>query len=183
MKDHRASIRYAGALLNLAEKSGQLERIEKEFSETAEVVKRHPEISHLLMNATVSREEKEDFIEKVLPQGFSKLLVNFLKVLIKKRRFQGLALIQEKFHHLYEEKKGIQRVRVLTPIPLTESVQEKLRRALERRIDRKVYLETAHDPQILGGLVLDFEGTQIDGSFRTALLELKQRLLQPHAKT
>ena len=181
MKDYRVGTRYAQALAALTEKENQLDRMEKELAGAVELVKRHPEISHLLMNATISREEKEDFIEKILPKDSSHLLVNFLKVLIKKRRFQDLALIREQFHRLFEEKKGIQRVRVQAPIPLSEILQERLRRVLEKKLNRKVYLEAAHDPEILGGLILDFDGTRMDGSFRTQLAELKQRLLEPYA--
>lgn len=179
MIDPRAGLRYAQALFGLAEKAGELERMEKELLEAKVLVERYPEISHLL-KTTLSREEKEDFVEKVsLPEGFSNLLVNFLKVLVKKRRFQELALIQERFHRLYEQKKGLQRVRVESAVGLDEAVQEKLRRTLEKRLRRTVYLETAVDPEILGGLILDFDGTQIDGSFRTVIHELRQKLLAP----
>jgi F-type H+-transporting ATPase subunit delta len=183
MKAFRIASRYAQALLLLAEEGGQLDRLEKELGETVELVRRHPEISNLIMNSTIAREEKEDFIEKILPAGFSNLLVNFVKVLIKKHRFQDLSDIQDAFHRLYEEKRGLQRVRVQSPIPLSEIVEEKLKRVLVKKTGRKVYLETTVNPDLLGGLVLDLDGTQIDGSFRTALLELKQRLLGIYAET
>lgn len=183
MKEYRASIRYAQALLASAEKGDLLERIEKELAEAAALVGRYPEILHLLMNATISVEEKEDFIGKILPPGFSNLTVNFLKVLIKKRRFQDLPLIQERFHRLYEEKNGIQRVRVHSPIPLDEALRGNLKQALEKKLRKKVYLETAIDPEVLGGLILDFEGTRLDASFRSKLYELRQRLLNPHVET
>ena len=179
MKDYRVGLRYAQALLALAETQGELDRIEKELAEVGELLQRYPEISRLLLNTTLSQEEKEDFLEKVLPEGLSSLVINFLKVLIKKKRFEDFSLIQEKFHHLYEERKGLQKVRVETPIPLNETVLEKLQSVLEKKVARKVYLETIVNPEILGGLVLDFDGTQIDGSFRTALHELKQKLLAP----
>ncbi len=181
MRDYRIASRYARALLALAEESRELDRIEKELADTVGLVHRYPEISNLIMNSTISREEKEDFIGKILPEGFSNLLVNFVKVLIKKRHFQDLFDIQEKFHRLYEEKKGLQRVRVESPVLLSEIVEGKLRAALEKKLGRKVYLETTVNPEILGGLVLDLDGSRIDGSFRTTLLELKQRLLGTYA--
>ncbi len=179
MKDHRLGKRYAAALFGLAEAEGRLEEIMKELGETAELTQKHPEISYLLMNTTIAREEKEDFLEKILPQKTSSLLLNFLKVLIKKRRFQDFSLIREEFHKFYENKKGIQRVRVQTTVSLNEKMQDKLRRALEKKLKKDILLETEVHPEILGGMVLDFEGTQIDGSFRTALHELKQKLLNP----
>jgi F-type H+-transporting ATPase subunit delta len=182
VKDYRAVGRYAGAFFALAEESGELDRLEKELAEATLLVRRHSEISNLIRNSTISREEKEDFIEKILPAGSSALLVNFLKVIIRKKRFENLAEIQDKFHRLYEDKKGLQRVRVSSPVPLGEILEEKLKRVLQKRLGRTVYLETSVNPEILGGFLLDFDGTQIDGSFRTALQELKQRLLIPYAE-
>ena len=183
MKDYRAALRYARALLALAEERSLLDRLEKELSEAAELVSRHPEISHLLANATVSLQEKEGFIEKIFPGGCSPFLLNFLKVLVRKKRFKDLALIRESFHRLFEEKKGLQRVRVESPVPLDAGLEERLAQALGKKLKRKVYLEVALNPEILGGLVLDFDGTRLDGSFRTFLHELKQRLLTPYAET
>lgn len=179
MKDYRIGTRYALALFMLAEEAGETARIEKELKEAGRLVEKHREISNLLMNNTISREEKEDFIEKILSEGTSSLLVNFIKVLVKKRRFQSLSIIQEEFHKLYEEKEGIQQVQVTSAIPLGEIVQEKLRKTLEKKLNKKIYLQTTVNPEILGGLVLDFKGNQIDGSFRSVLQELKQRLIHP----
>lgn len=179
MKDHRIALRYARAFFELAEGEHALETARRGMAEAVELAARHPEISRLLMNTTLRREEKEDFIEKILPFGTSVLLVNFIKVLIRKKRFQDFALIAEKFERLYEEKKGIRRVHVESPIPLNEALRHRLRRALEKRTKHEVILEASVNPEILGGLILDFEGMQIDGSYRTALLELKQTLLAP----
>ena len=129
------------------------------------------------MNTTIAREEKEDFLEKILPEKTSSLLLNFMKVLVKKRRFQDFSLIVDKFDHLYEQKRGIQHVRVEAPILLDPVLQEKLRGALRKKLRKEILLETVTNPEILGGLILDFEGVQIDGSYRTALHELKQKLL------
>lgn len=182
MIEGRVASRYAAALFGLAEAPQQLEALENELAQAKELVRRHSEIPHLLMNATLSPKEKEDFLEKILPEGTSRLLVDFLKVLVKKRRFPLLRLIQEQFHRLYEEKKGLQRVRVSAAICLDEPIQERLRKALEKRLNRKVTLEVTQDPGLLGGLVLDFDGKRIDASFRTRLDELRQRLVEPYAE-
>lgn len=179
MKEYRIALRYAQALFSLAQGRGELEGTEKGLAQALEFIERHPEISRLLGNPTLSQPEKEDFLEKVLPEGNSSLLIHFLKLLVKKKRFQDLPLIQEKFRRLCEEKKGVQRVRVEAPIRLKEALLEKLREVLRKKLNRKVYLETSVNPAILGGWVLDFDGTQIDASFRTALYELKQKLLRP----
>jgi len=163
--------------MGLAEKSEDLDEFQKELAATRRLIEKHPEISCLLVNTTIAREEKEGFLEKVLPEKTSPLILNFIKVLIKKRRFQELGLIVETFKRLYEVRRGLQRVRVEASVALDETVSERLRRALEKKLSRRITLETFVRPELLGGLVLDFEGNQIDASFKTALRELKQKLL------
>ena len=179
MKNHRASLRYARAFFELAEREKKLDEIYKELVEATELVQKHPEISNLLMNTTIAREEKEDFLEKILPEKTSPLVLSFIKVLIKKKRFQDLANIREDFQHLYEEKKHIQRVQVQSPIALDEILKTKLREVLEKKTKCQIIIESTVNPEMLGGLILDFEGTRIDASFRTILHELKQKLLAP----
>jgi len=178
MTDPRAAGRYAHALFNLAEEDSSLERVDREFSEAVERVRCYPEISNLLRNTTLSREEKEDFASKVFPKEFSSLLINFIKVLVRKKRLGELSGIQEQFHHLYQEKEGVQPVRVESPVPLGKTLEEKLCSVLGKKLNRKIILDPVVKPELLGGLVLDFEGNQIDASYRTVLQELKQSLLK-----
>lgn len=179
MPDQRAAQRYARALFELAEEKDLVETAHRELTEALESLKRYPEISHLLGNATVSREEKEDFIQKVLPSSFSATVVHFLKLLVRKGRFQDLPLVWEKFRRLYEEKEGTQRVKVESPLPLSSHLEDRLIKALQKKLGKKIQLETSVNPGLLGGLVLDFDGTRIDGSFQKSLQELRERLLAP----
>ena len=180
MMDHKAGIRYARALFALAGERRELEEIEKEFIRVRALVERHPEITHLVLNSTISSGEKEDFIDKVLTEKgrpSSALLLNFLKVLIKKRRFKELTAIQEEFHRLYEKKQGIREVRAITAIPLSRANEDKMRMVLKKRLQSEIRLVTEIDPGILGGLILRFDDGEIDASFRNRLHELKQKLM------
>ena len=180
MIDHKAGIRYARALFGLAAEGRELDEIEREFIRVRGLVEHHPEITHLVLNSTISAGEKEDFIEKVLSEKgrrFSPLLLNFLKVLIKKRRFKELVVVQEEFHRLYERKKGIREVRAITAVPLSRVNEDKLRAVLKKRLQSEIRLVTETDPDILGGLILRFDDGEIDASFRSRLAELKQKLM------
>lgn len=175
--DPKAVSRYSRALFNLADERRQLDAVEKDLAQARKLVGQYPEISHLVLNSTISRAEKEDFIEKVMPADLSRLVIDFVKVLVKKRRFQELSFIQEAFHRLYEKKRGIQEVKVVSAIPLTGAVQDKLVQALKRKFQCEVRLLPETDPGILGGFILRFDGTEINGSYKNRLEELRQRLM------
>ena len=67
MVDSGASGRYAHALFGLAKEKGQLDQVGKEFIEVIRLIDQHKEISHLVLNSTISRAEVEDFIGKASP--------------------------------------------------------------------------------------------------------------------
>ena len=176
--DSTAISRYTRALFQLAEKQNILGQAEKDLSKVCELVRQHPEISHLVLNSTIAQAEKEDFIEKVFPAQTSKLVVEFLKVLVKKKRFSELLWIQKEFHRLYEKKQGIQEVKAITAVPMSGANQEKLKAVLKRKLAREIRLVTETDPDVLGGFILQFDGMEIDAAYKTRLLEMKQILMK-----
>lgn len=183
MIDRKAASRYARSFFLLAEKRNELDPIDKDFQRVRGLVEKHPEITHLVLNSTISGAEKEDFIEKVFLErqdGGShqpaSLLLNFLKVLIKKSRFRELAPIQAEFHRLYERKRGILEVELLTARPLLEVHEEKFRTVLKKRLGSEIRLVAHTDPSLIGGFVLRAGSREIDASYKNQLFELRQRL-------
>ena len=178
MMDQQAAERYSRALFELAAERGELETVDKDFIRVRQLVDGHAEISHLLSNFTIALAEKEDFLEKIAPVEISRLLLHFLKVLVKKRRFRELSAVQEEFHRLFEKKQGIQEVRAVTAAKLSRTQEDRLCSVLKKKLHAEIRLVTEIDPDLLGGLVLRFDGTEINGSLRGRLEELKQRLME-----
>ncbi len=177
MIDLRAVRRYSSALFALAKERGELEQLESDFQEVRRLVDTHKEISHLVANSTISLAEKEDFIDKIMPPRLSKLLIHFLKVLIKKKRFQNLADLQEEYHRLFEQDKGIQEVEVLTAVELPPAYELRLRQVLANKLNAEIRLAPKVDPRLIGGLILRFAGKEINASYRSRLEELRQSLV------
>lgn len=176
MMDLRAVYRYSRALYELAEKQNTLDLIDDQLLAARELTETHPEISHLLSNSTIALTEKEDFLGKILPQETSLLLVNFLKVLVKKKRFQELPLIQKAFHRLYEKKNRVEEVTVISASELSAENTAKLESVLVKKLGLGVRLVTKLNPKMIGGLVLQFAGHEINASFRSRLEALHQLL-------
>ena len=177
MMDLNVARRYSRALLEFAGKSVDLDALEKNFIHLITLLDQHPEITHLVLNSTISQAEKEDFVDKVFASDITRVLIQFIKVLIKKRRFQEVRLIQEEFHKLYEKKRGLQEVRVITASPLSQSSEKKLSAVLKTKLRSEIRLIPETDPSILGGLILRFNGTEIDASYKNRLAELRQKLM------
>jgi len=172
-----ASIRYARALFSIAESQTQADLVEKDLSRAMSIVKQYSEIQHLVLNPTIPQTEKEDFVDKIFPSDITPLVIQFIKVLIKKGRFGEFATIQEEFHKLYEKKLGIQEVTAITAVPLSKENEDKLIHVLEDKFKSKIHLINEADPKIIGGLILRFNGSEINGGYKARLEEIKQALI------
>ncbi len=176
MMDLRAAHRYSKALYELAEKQGQLDKIDDQLIAVRQLIEKHAEISNLVSNSTISSAEKEDFIGKIVPQDTLPLLVNFLKVLLKKKRFRELPLIQEAYHKLYERKRRVEEVTVISAVPLSGENASKLQGLLEKKFNYNVRLISKLNPKLIGGMILRFGGHEINASYRSRLDALQQIL-------
>lgn len=177
MIDKRAASRYAQALFGLASEKKQSEPVDKELLYIKSVLDKHREVTHLVLNSTVSFEEKSGFLDKVFASSVSPLVFNFLKVLIRKNRFHEFSEIQKIHHRLYEAAQGITEVTVITRFPLKPEGEAKLLKILERKLKAKVRLIAEIDPKMIGGLILRFNGQEINASFKNRLLQIRQSLM------
>lgn len=176
MMDFRTLRRYSEALFQLGQKQQSLDTLDDQLLAVRHLVEKHHEISNLVSNSTIALAEKEDFITKIVPAGTLNLLVNFLKVLIKKKRFGKLPLIQEEFHRLYESKCRVEAVTVVSAVPLSRDNAAKLETILEKKLHSDIKLIEKIDPKMIGGLLIQFGGQEINAGFRSQLDELHQIL-------
>lgn len=177
MMDSRAAGRYARALFELAGRQNKLEKIEKNLGVLRTLVEKHPEINHLVLNSTISLREKEDFLEKIFTAETDPLLLHFLKLLVRKGRFQELETIQKVFHRLYEQARGVQEVRIITAAALSGTNEERLLQILKKKLGAEVRLIKEVDPSIIGGIILRFYEKEINASFKQRLEEISQLLV------
>lgn len=176
MSDSQANPRYAHALFDLVKANGESDQVEENFKHVIEILSAHKEISHIVLNSTISRLEVEDLIEKILPASFSRTLISFIKVLIRKNRFGQITAIQKIYHKLYEKDKGLEEVEVITVSPLSAAAKAKLIEVLERKLHAKIRLVEKTDPAMIGGMILRMGDREINESYRDRLFELKQIL-------
>ncbi len=104
-------------------------------------------------------------------------LKNFLKTLEKNNDLVLLDKILKEFEKTYNEKKGILKVKVVSAFDLDKEALEEIKEKIKNLLKKKeVVLETEIDKSILGGLVLKYEDTVVDGSLKRRLALLKNVL-------
>jgi len=101
---------------------------------------------------------------------------NFLKVLLQNQRLTELPEINRKFADTLDVRAGMVAAKVTTAGPVPDEIQTRLIEKLAAVTQKKVRLNFEQDPEIIGGLVTRIGSTVYDGSVRSQLDQIKERM-------
>ncbi|MBX3024774.1 F0F1 ATP synthase subunit delta [bacterium] len=168
--------RYARAIFAVAEEQTATDQIGNELQLLGAVAD-DPQIAAALANPLLSASARRDLATTIADNlKLGATTRNFISLLADHRRLDQLVGIAREFTQILDRK--LQRVRatITSATPLDDAQRQSLIAAFERKLGRTVLAETAVDPQLLGGVVVDVEGTVYDGSVRTQLQSLANRI-------
>ncbi|MBI2605464.1 MAG: ATP synthase F1 subunit delta [Deltaproteobacteria bacterium] len=168
---------YAKALFLVASERKELESIQAELSEFAQVVFESANLAPVLSSHALLLSERQRLAEQVVEKlGVHPVLKKLFAQLVAKGRVSALPAIAEAFGALVDESKNLVRGTVTTTDPLTEAERNDLSRAFAKKFNKQVVLRQALDKSILGGLVVNIQGLTFDGSLKTSIRRLKETL-------
>ena len=143
-----------------------------------ELIKNNKELDNVLKSPLVAKNEKTQLIEALFNNKINNDLKNFLKILVEKGRISSLKSIELTFKELLNDKHNIIEGTVISAIALTEKQVKELEEKLSKKYNKNVTLENEVDQSILGGVLVRLGNTQIDGSVKTRLNNIKDQLTQ-----
>ena len=98
--------RYALAFYELAKENSELEIVEKDVNELLTVYKNSEDLQNFIKNPTESQSSQLEVLNKILADmSLSKIIKNFLSILVVKRRIFFLNTIFLNFLSLVSKKK------------------------------------------------------------------------------
>ncbi len=106
----------------------------------------------------------------------SRILRNFLFVLLDHRRIPLVPEILATFEEIVDERMGYARAQVQSPRELTEPQRAALTAALERLTGKRIRARYAVDQSLIGGVMARIGSKVYDGSVRGQLESLERRL-------
>jgi F-type H+-transporting ATPase subunit delta len=176
--DHNSplAISYAEAVFELA--GDQVDQIGRELDDLRGIVEAEPMLKDLLGDPAIGKERRGELIERVFGQRISPLLVKFMHVANNNGRLGLLASIASAYHALLDARQGIVEADVTVVSRLDEKSMDDIRRRIGSALKREVVLHQYVDEQIIGGMILRVQDKMIDGSVRTQLQTLRQKLLE-----
>ena len=173
---------YAKALLGVGEKSGNTQQLLEELSAVAEAVSNQPSLNITLQSPQVGSEEKLKLVGKIFEKKVSVPMMNFLKVLVGKDRFDCVAAISAAAKKLNDEKSGEVQATVTTAEEISASAKDEIAKQLSKKLGKKVKLDSVVDASVVGGVVVRVGDTVYDNSVVGQLQQVRQRAMEKAAE-
>jgi len=169
MRDRKAAARYARALFEDALARNAVSEAADDLALLNEVWQQNPELVVVLAHPLVALERKRELCREHLAPRVRPEQMQFVDLLVRRRRAQMLPEIYESFQGLVDDHQGIVRAGVRSAAPLTEDEQARLSQAIAAVFGGTPVISTQVRPELIGGVTVRVKDSVIDGSVRTSL--------------
>lgn len=164
----------------MARAEESLDRVEEELTLLKNGLESNAELKEFLSNLQVSSEGKKSALSQIFGEKVSTLTLNWTNLVIDQGRQRRLPSIIETFFMLAQESREKVTAEVITSVPLSEDLIQRLEKELSRASKKQVFLKPMVDESILGGVIVKIENKIIDGSVKHRLEEMKQEMLKTY---
>jgi F-type H+-transporting ATPase subunit delta len=169
--------RYARSLADIVFEENLQDKVTEDLKTYNEIFRAVPDLLEVFHSPAVPRETREKLLETLMQNyPVNPITSNFLRILLQHNRILYFRQILDGFLKLVNERKGIVSARVTAAAPLSGRELEGLRQKLAGITGKLVSVESGTDPSLLGGIVVQIGSTVFDGSIRTQLADMKQRM-------
>ena len=180
---------YGGSLYDLAAEEGLETRIlgeldavsythlrahETKLDEVQQLLKQNPDYLRLLSTPSIPKKERCGLLDEALRGQVHLYVLNFLKILCEKGTLRELSGCARAYRIRYNQAHGILEATAISAVPLTEPQRTALHAKLESLTGKTIDLKTKVDAKVLGGIRLDIEGTELDGTVQNRLASLRR---------
>ncbi len=169
----RAAIRYAKAVLSLANDKNLAETVNNDMKLIANSIAESKELSDMLENPVVSSGIKKSALLEIF-NTTTPLSVNLINTLTTNKRINLLGDVAQKYNQLYDQLNGIQVAEVTTAVPLTDDLKTKVLAKVKELTGKEASIKSIVDDSILGGFILRVGDIQYNASIANKLNKLKR---------
>ena len=176
MTGSRAAIRYAKAILDMAQASGAAGQVNEDMALIASTIKDNAELSDFVSSPVVKAEAKEAALKEIFA-GSQDITQGLFHLLHENKRFNILTLIAKEYKTQFDVLNGVEEATVTTAIPLTEELEAKVMAKIKEFSNKNITIKNIVDPAIIGGFILRIGDKQFNASVANRLTTLKRELI------
>lgn len=173
---------YAQALVNEAQKQGNLAAVTEDVRGIGELLKNNPAFAAFVHNLTVGEEERLTAIQKIFGGRIEELTLQVLKSLSRRDRFMFLSGFVAGFNDLLKKMENHVEIEIVSASELSQQTVDRVKAAVNSGLaggggtGKTVDVTLKIDPSLIGGMTLRIGDTLIDGSVATQLQKIEEQL-------
>jgi ATP synthase F1 delta subunit len=168
---------YGTALYEAARDVGKVEAIAEELTALDQIFKGEQAFFDLIRNPGVDAAGKKKSISNVFEGRVADELLNFLFILIDKRRIGQFSAIVKAYHKQVDDNLGVSAGTAYSAMPLDAARLRRFEEETGKLLKKNVRLENMIDTELIGGVKILIEGKLIDASIKKRLSSLKEQLM------
>lgn len=173
MSGNRAAIRYAKAILDIAQANNNTDKVLNDMKTILKAISESNELKNFLENPIVNIKTKNDSVTEIFTSVQNETKGLF-QLLLANKRFEILDNITKQYISLYNEASNVENATVTTAFPITADLETKVLTKVKEFSSKNVILTNIIDTSILGGFILRIGDKQYNASVANKLQQLKR---------
>ena len=168
---------YAQALMSLAQQNDLTEQFGETFRSLSSLLSESKEFREFVLNPVIKGEDKKAVLQQVMGNDTNPYLINFMMLLVDKRRIVFLEPIVEQYLNLLRKLNQTVLAEVTSATELNDDQKHNLVEKVKGITEaRDVELKTSVDPSLIGGVIIKVGSKVIDASLRGQLRRISVSL-------
>lgn len=173
MAGTRAAIRYAKAILEIAQANNNTVNVTNDMTSIVNAVNESRELKNFLQSPIIKAEVKQSALLEIFASA-QKETKSLFQLLYTNKRFELLATIASDLKTLVNELNGVEIAKVTTAFPLTTDLEAKVLAKIKEFSSKSITIENIVDESIIGGFILTIGDQQYNASVASSLQNLKR---------
>lgn len=170
--------RYAEAFFSIAREAGKVDEYQQELELVVRTVDESELLQEYFAHLLIPAKEKKEVANKIFAGQVSQATMNFISIIIDKKREAYLALITEQYTEMADEQRNILKAEMYSAREIPDADVSELAEKLSVSTGKTVQLKPMVDPSLLGGIKVRIGDQIVDATVAKKLEMLKNAMKQ-----
>lgn len=165
---------YSSSLYDVAKESGCGKEVYDSLCLVKDILNENRDYARVMSSASIALTEREALLEDAFSGNVHPFVLNFMKLLCKKRIFEIIQAVTDCYEKEYLKDNNIERAKITTAIELSDDKKKEIVERISKATRKEIIPEFVVDEKIMGGIVIETENSNIDASLTGKLESIKR---------
>jgi F-type H+-transporting ATPase subunit delta len=177
MRRPKIARRYAKAFFEFSQELEKVEEISRDVRLICDTFQNSKELQFTITSPIIHLDKKKEILKALFEDKVEPVTLQYLQLVLKKRREIHLDLMCGEFEKLYKEHKNIVTLFINSVEPLEKSVLTAITEKIKSYINAELEVIERIKPQLIGGVSLQFNDYFVDASVKGSINKLRKELV------